>query len=159
MNFTNSQEASFRRAVRRAIKDAQDFTGKEKEIVTYIVNLWFHHRNGPKGYIHPSKKLIAKKVGCSVRTVATCLLKLRVVEVIRPVSHMNGGKAFATRYKVDIAGLLVFCGCDWVDEFIQNCTLTGQRIAHFRYAKIAHCISNVSPCPSQNDKTNGDGNE
>lgn len=151
-DFKTSTEAAWRRVVRAAIRNADkgDLTKTEKDLTIAIVNLWFHHRNGPRGYIHPSKKVLAKKAKCSVRTVATCLTKLRNVGALRPVSHMRGGKGFSTRYKVNLRSLFTFCGCDYPDEIAINCTLTELKIAHLGYAKIAHCISNVPSYEKKN---------
>lgn len=157
-NFKDSQEAAFRRIVRNAIRKGP-FTKGERDVTLALVNIWFYHENGPKGYIHPSRKMLAKRAGVSVRTVASTLSKLRAGGMILPVSSVKGGKAKATRYVVDISYLLTFCGADWVDELLRghpkNCTVSGSKIARYARAKIAHCNNNVQSPLSQNGKPGG----
>jgi len=158
-DFKDSQEAAFRRIVRQAIRKGP-FTKGERDVTLALVNLWFHHRNGPKGYIHPSRKMLAERAGVSVRTVASTLAMLRAGDMIVPVSGLRGGKAKATRYKVNARQVMVFCGVDWLDEFMRgtggNCTVWKPEIARYGRAKIAHCISNVSTGLSQNGEGGSD---
>lgn len=159
VRFSDSQEASYRRLVRHAIRKGE-LTRAERDVTLVIVNQWFHHRNGPKKFIHPSREHIAAKAKVSVRTVASALSMLRAAQVLVPVSSLTGGKARATQYQVNLSALMVLCGCDWIDEFLRglarNCTVSKPEIARYEGAAIAHCLKEtVEPCdePSQEPVT------
>lgn len=148
--FKDSHEAAFRRMVRGAIKKGP-FSRAERDITLAIVNHWFHHKGGPKKFIHPSREAIAKKSGTCVRSVASAFAMLRDCDILRPVSGMNGGRHKATHYTVDVWKLMVFCGVTWVEEFLsgagQNCTVSSPDFARFsatgNRAAIAHCLNDV----------------
>lgn len=88
----------FRRIARR--NKTGDLTRSETETLVAIINLWLHHRNGPKGFIHPSRAKLAKTAKCSDATVKRALLKFRKMGLIRSVSGVKGGQAKTTRYVV-----------------------------------------------------------
>lgn len=152
-SFKDSQEAAFRRLVRQAIRKG-DLTKGERDVTLAIVNLWFHHRNGPKGYIHPGREKLAKSAGVTVKTVSRTLASLRAAGVLTPLNGVSGGGKTPTHYTVNTHALLVLCGCDWVDDFMrgraQNVPLSNGKMSHCRRDKMSHSIINVSPCPSQN---------
>lgn len=109
--FQNSQEAAFRRAIRDRVKKA-GFKKSERDIVLVLVNLWFQHRNGPKGFIHPGREKLAKRTGYSVWTVSHCLKMLRSAEVLEATEYERGQGQHATRYKLDLVALVDLCGFD-----------------------------------------------
>lgn len=110
-SFKDSQEAAYRRLMRDAVRKG-GFSKSERDVTLAILNMWFHHRNGPKGFIHPSRKMIAKKADVSVKTVSRTLAMLRGFGALVPVSGTRGGKSHATQYKVDDLGLYQLCGGD-----------------------------------------------
>lgn len=117
IDFKDSQENAFRRLTRQAIRSGIK-NKHHRDVVLAIINHWFHHKSGPKDYIHPSRSRIAKIADVSVRTVATVLSKMREAGVLIPVSTLNGGRSFSTRYKVDHVALFVMCGKDWTKRFL-----------------------------------------
>lgn len=110
-SFKDSQEAALRRILRQAVRKA-GFSKAHRDVTLAILNYWLHHKSSGKGYMHPSRKVIAKKSEVSVRTVATVLDNLRAARVLLPVSRLGGGRSFATRYKLDELALMQFCGLD-----------------------------------------------
>lgn len=118
--FKDSQEAAYRRLMRNAVRRG-GFSKSERDVCLAIVNLWLHHKNGPKAYIHPSRKSIARKAEVSVRTVATVFALLRETGVLVPISRIKGGRGFATRYKLDELALFQLCGLD-MDQIIAAMT-------------------------------------
>ena len=138
IQFKDSQEAAFRRMVRDAVRKGP-FTLGQKEITLALVNLWFHHRNGPDGFIHPGREKLARKTKLSIRLVADTLAMLRAAGVLHVVSHGKGGWGTSTRYKMNLVALLTLCGCNWVDQFLAgNCTHSAIIFAHTLQAKTAH---------------------
>lgn len=91
-----------RRIIRR---NKAGLTRSEAEALVCLVNLWLHHRNGPNGYIHPGRKLIAKRAKCSVPTVARALKLFRELELISPIKHLKGGQRTATQYTVNFTAI------------------------------------------------------
>lgn len=59
-SFKDSQEYTLRRLVRGAVRKSP-LTRDERDVTLALVNVWFHHRHGPKGYIHPGCQALAKK--------------------------------------------------------------------------------------------------
>lgn len=150
-SFKNSQEANFRRMVRQAIRKGP-FTKGERDVTLAVVNMWFHHKGGPKPYIHPGREKIAKKSGVTVKTVSRCLATLRASNVLAAVNGLSGGGKVATKYTVNVWSLMTLCGCDWVDEFMrgrsQNVPLSGAEMSHCRRDKMSR--SNIGTSnPSQ----------
>ncbi len=110
--FKDSHEAAYRRLMRGAVRKSP-MTKGERDVTLAMLNVWFHHRNGPKKYIHPSREALAKKAGVSVRTVATVLSILRDSGALIVMSdHLKGGQGRATRYRFDDLSLLAMCGLD-----------------------------------------------
>ena len=111
--FTDTDHGVERRLARQGI--AKGFkTGVlnrlERDLITCLANLWFHHRgeNG-EGNIRPGKKLLANRAKCSERTVARLLKRLREAQILIPISYLKGGRR-ATRYKLDMRKLMDWCG-------------------------------------------------
>lgn len=146
--FEKSQEAAFRRLVRQAIRKGP-FTKSERDITLALFNHWFHHKNGPKSYIHPGRKKLAKKAGVTEKTVSRCLSMLRVSGVIRPLGPLKGNRYKATEYAVDPYALFVLCGCDWVDHFVRNVPSRMPGMSHLQRDKMSHRINNVKADPFQ----------
>ena len=110
-DFRKSMEAAFRRTVRQAIKRAP-LTRAEREITIVLTNLWFVHRNGQFGFIHPSKRAIAKRARCTERTVQRCLQMLKGADVLTITKNEKGGKRLAPHYRLSITALLTLCNAD-----------------------------------------------
>lgn len=106
--FKASQEAAFRRVVRATIRKAP-FTKSERDVTLALVNHWFFHRNGKKGYIHPGREKLAKKANVSVKTASRCLGFLRSIGAITATAHLAGLHGDATEYTVNIVTLLHIC--------------------------------------------------
>lgn len=145
--FKDSQEAAMRRMVRTAVRNGP-FTRAERDVTLAIVNHWFHHKSGPKGFIHPSREAIAKKAKVCVKTVSRSLDVLRGNTILVPVSGIGGGKAKATRYNVDLHSLMVVCGCVWATEFLRgasaNVPVSGAEMSRYGRDKMSHCLNDVA---------------
>ena len=154
-NFKNSNEAALRRFVRSAIKHS-DLSRANKDVTTAIVNLWFHHRNGPEGVIHPGRDKLAKSAKCTVKSVSRCLSMLKVAGVVVAVKYENGGQ-LSTRYRVRIGALLALCGCDIPGEIggqlyaipSKNVPVEKSKMSRFTRDKMSHGIYNVGHVPFQ----------
>lgn len=109
--FRDSHEAAYRRLMRWWVRKAP-FTKAERDVTLALLNVWFHHRNGPKKYIHPSRRKIAKTAGVSVKTVSRALDTLRMGGALVVMSDTKGGRNTATRYRFDDLSLLAMCGVD-----------------------------------------------
>lgn len=120
--FKDSQEAAFRRMLRDAIKRGP-FTKSERDVTLAMANHWLHHKGGRKPFIHPSREIMAKKAGVSVKTVSRVLDTLRTIGAIVPVSGLKGGKGKATQYSFKAWQLMAYCGCDWLDEFARGASI------------------------------------
>jgi hypothetical protein len=152
--FKSTLEASFRRVVRDVIRDSYMSKG-EQAVTLAVVNLWFHHRNGPKGHIHPGRERLAKTAKVSVRTVAATLAKLREGGVLIVVGRPRGEGQKPTQYKVRLTEIFRFCGADlpeWMEGDLtrhagsqggQNCTPDCTPLAHHWRAEIAHSLTDV----------------
>lgn len=154
-NFSDSQEAVFRRHCRDAAKRGP-FSKGERDVVLAVLNLWFVHRKKDGGVFHPGRTKLARRAGVSVRTVASTLAMLRDAGVMQTVSHAKGGWGKATRYTFDVIAYFPACGFDYPafipgDLVVQNCTHSRPPIAHNMRAKIAHGISNPSESAFAND--------
>ena len=132
--------------VRDAIRKG-DFTKGQRDVTLALVNTWFHHRGGPKGYIHPGRKALAKKAGVCVRTAASTLAMLRASGVCLPIANLKGGQGAATRYKLNLHALLTLCGCDWLDTFMsgytRNCTVKTEEL-HGKVGQKLHTVLKTS---------------
>lgn len=158
-NFKESEVFSFQRFMRARVKQCEDLTKTERDITVFLLNLWFRHANGPKGYIHPGRNLIAKKCGCTTKTASRTLGKLRASGIIIPLNDPKGGR-LSTQYIIDVSSLAVFCGCDWVDIFRRNARanvpVKKSEMSRFLRDKMSPCIKNVAIDPSQELETSGD---
>lgn len=149
-SFKDSQEAAFRRVMRRTIRSGP-FTRSEREVVLAFVNHWFHHRNSTKGVVHPGRKKLAKRAKVSIRTVASVLDLLRKYRAIEAVAHLHGLHGNATEYTVNVVALTELCAKRKEDlrvNGVQNCTGSGR-------AKNAHRISNVISLKNQKRQASG----
>lgn len=85
---------------------------------------------------------------------------LRAAGVLLAVSHLGGGQATATRYRVDVAALRVLCGATWLDEFMRGQTGNGaaqppetrNELSRNTRGKMSHCNANVGTCLSQDSE-------
>ena len=129
--FNASIEAAWRRILRQAISES-GMTRGQKAVTTKIVDLWMHHRNGPKGYIHPGREKLAKAAKVSVRTVATTLSELRSAGVLRVVGRPKGEGQRPTEYAISTLRLLDLCGVDrpdWAEgELAEVACKTGKEL-------------------------------
>jgi DNA-binding transcriptional ArsR family regulator len=153
-SFKASQEAAFRRVVREVIRDSYMSKG-EQAVTLAVVNLWLHHRNGPKGHIHPGRERLARSAKVSVRTVASTLAKLREGGVLIVVARPRGEGQKPTQYRVNLIEIFRFCGADlpaWMEGNLtpfsggsggQNCTPDCTPLAHHWRAEIAHSLTDV----------------
>lgn len=141
-DFRKGQEASFRRLVREVIRKGP-FTKSERDVTLALVDQWFHHKGGPKPYIHPGREKLAKRAGCTVKTVSRTLGKLSAAGIAEPLSHAKGGRGKATTYRINLIALLAYCGCNWLDEFarmtgpagVQNVPVSGSEMSRFWASK------------------------
>jgi hypothetical protein len=105
------EAAHLRRIIRR--NKGAVLTNSEIKVLVALVNLWLYHRNGPKGYIHPGRKLLAKKAGVSVVTVARSLEIFRILGIAKAIRNLKGGNGRATQYVVDTDAIKeIFDPCD-----------------------------------------------
>ena len=115
-SFRDTANYSAQRYTRSVVLKSKTLTEKQKKVTTYLLNLWFRHYNGPKGYIHPSKNLICKKVGCSKITAQWCLRLLRDAGAIIPIGYSSKSGKRATRYVFDIIALMRACGHEPIEH-------------------------------------------
>lgn len=158
--FRDTPESALRRLVRLVIRKSP-LTKSEQAVTLAVVNLWFHHRNGPKGYIHPGRERLAKSARVSVRTVASTLARLRDGGALVVVGRPKGEGQKPTEYRIDVSALLVICGTDLPTVMSgrlvpmgrksggQNCTPLKSEIAHHMGAGIAHSLKDVAPAFSR----------
>jgi hypothetical protein len=107
-DFADSQEATFRRLIRDAIRKGP-FTKSERDVTLAFINHWFRHRNGSKRVIHPGREKLAKKAGVAIKTVSRCLDVLRHYGAIEATACLDGLHGKATEYTVDVVRLLALC--------------------------------------------------
>ena len=136
--------------MRDAVRKSK-MTRVERDITIALVNLWFHHKAGPEGCIRPGREKIAKRVGCSVKSVTRCLSMLKASGSIRAIAYEKGGTK-ATRYKVSLYNLLILCGADLPEWMGENVPLSGSKMSRFTGDKMSHGIYTVQACPSQSGK-------
>lgn len=105
----HQERSEARRGIAKGFKTGV-FNRLERDLITMLANLWFHHRgeNG-EGVIRPGREYLAKRAKCSVRTVASLLKRLREQGILITVAYAKGGRN-ATRYQIDMHKLLVWCG-------------------------------------------------
>jgi DNA-binding transcriptional ArsR family regulator len=116
--FKDSKAFSFQKAIRADIRKS-DMTRGEKDVTLAIVNLWFYHKSGPKGFIAPGRAALAKKASVTERTVSRALAMLRAAGVLEATSNLNGEGQKRTRYKVRMLPLMLLCGSD-IPEWIEG---------------------------------------
>jgi hypothetical protein len=104
-DFKQSNEYAIRRATRNCIRKGAGLTRTERDILTHLTALWYHHRNN-SGIIRPGRKAIAKKCQCSIPTVTRALSKFTEMQFIEAVKYAKGGRN-ATRWTVDISTILM----------------------------------------------------
>lgn len=108
-DFRKSREASWRRYLRSAVRQSA-MTRAQKDVTLGVLNLWLHHRNGPKAVIHPGRERLAKDAKVSVRTVAATLKALRDAGVLKARKHAHGEGQKPTEYTMNTLALIVHCG-------------------------------------------------
>ena len=118
MSFKKSNEHAARRLVRSAIRNSE-LTRGQKEVTVAVANLWFHHRTGHDKVVRAGQRKIAKTAKASIPTVYRTLCLLEAAGVLIAVKNPKGGSG-PTHYKMDLNALMTFCGCDWVDDFLQG---------------------------------------
>lgn len=107
VDFKKSREAERQRYARSVIRKAKRemLTKSERDVLLVVVNLWFYHKCGRDGFIHPGRNKIAKRADVSVVTVARALARLRAYGFVDAVDYAKGGRK-ATRYFVDLDCIL-----------------------------------------------------
>lgn len=106
----HDRERNFaRKALDKAFREGL-LSRTERDVARTVLNLWFYHR-GPKftGVIRPGRAYLARKNKCSIRTVASLLKRLREAGVLETIAYAKGG-CRATHYRLDVHGLMVWCG-------------------------------------------------
>lgn len=103
VDFKKSREAERQRYTRSIIRKIkrEKLTKAERDVLMVMVNLWFYHKCGPNGFIHPGREKIAKRSDVSVVTVSRSLATLKGFGVITSTEYEHGGRK-STRYFVDI---------------------------------------------------------
>lgn len=109
--FKKSLEASWRRYLRFAVRHS-NMTRGQKAVTVAILNLWLHHRNGPKSYIHPGRFKIAKVAEVTEKTVSRTMAVLRTAGVLRVRARLHGQGQRPTEYTMDVIALLELCGAE-----------------------------------------------
>ena len=132
-NFRQSPEHQLRRFVRKAIRGSK-MTRGQKEITTAIVNLWFHHRNGPEGIIRPGRKRLARHTQFTIKTVSRTFATLKKAGVLTATKNPKGGVR-PTHYIVNLNNLMAFCGEKWADEFLRGAYKSQAEIVPFGEGK------------------------
>lgn len=144
-NFSDSQEATFRRCIRSSVRDS-NLTRGEKEIALAFLNHWFVHRRD--GAVYPGRKKLAKRTGASMRAVnyAFCLFRDfgAITAVAYATGNADGERGKATEYTVDTIRLIALCEAPtavlkaWRQARIHApAGNTGCKIARLKGAKIA----------------------
>ena len=106
-DFEKSQEAAFRRNLRRIITQS-NLTRCERDITMALVNHWLHHRKKNDGVVHPGREKLAKRSGASLASVKRTLAMLRDAKVVRAVAHLEGRGRCATEYRLYPDRLIAF---------------------------------------------------
>lgn len=102
VDFAKSRRAEEQRYIRRVIRriHRDKLTKSQRDVLMVLVNTWFYHEAGPRGYIHLGTSKIAKKAGCAQITVKRALTVFRDLGIIRAVAYLKGGTGKATQYRV-----------------------------------------------------------
>lgn len=142
-SFRDSNEAALRRIVRDAIRRGP-FTAMQRDVVLAILNHWFHHKSGPKPFIHPSRAMIAKRSNCTIKTVSRTMGILRTSNILVAKSNLICGKGKSVQYQVNLYALFTLCGMDWVDAFASdkgaNVPFTAPQMSRLGRDKMSHCL-------------------
>lgn len=109
VDFAKSKTAEEERRIRRMIRRSKALSRSERDVLMALVNLWFYHRSGPTGEMHPGCDRIAKRAKVSVITVKRSLKLFRERRVLTALAYLEGGRK-ATRYTMDLANLAA-----WLD--------------------------------------------
>ena len=141
--FRDSFNFSARRTVRQIIKKS-DLTKAEKEILTALVNLWVHHYGGRLKYIHPGRKHLAKKAGCTVVTVARALSAFRNFGFIAATKRLNGEGQRPTEYTVDLLKIIQTLSNDMPETVISE-------LVEYVSKTYRNDTTNDTPLAYQND--------
>lgn len=97
-----AERAKAEAAYTRRIIRKSDFTRAEKDVLIKLIGLWFYHRNGRKGFIHPGRDKLAKAAKASDKTVQRALSVFRDLDFIKAMRYAKGGTGCATQYLVNI---------------------------------------------------------
>lgn len=135
--------------VRGGIRRCKSMRKGDLECLMYLTNLWFYHR-GSDGFIRPGSALVAKRLGCSIRTAKTRMKTLRDAGYLVPIAYEKGGSArgrsFATWYFVDVGKILQDMvpvpswGCDQWEKISGRSARFHQRANEIASrAKLARC--------------------
>lgn len=108
ISFADSQEAIFRRSVRRSVRTSP-LTKGQRDVLMAFMNHWMHHRKSKDGMVHPGREKIAKKAGVTIKTVSRLFEVLRFYDVISAEAHLNGLNGCATLYSVNTIRFFEFC--------------------------------------------------
>lgn len=152
IDFQDSQEAAFRRAIRRTIAKGP-FTKSEKAVALAFFNHWFFHRKYKDGIVYPGRERIAKKADVSIKTVSNVFSMLRHYGVLIPHAHLNGLQGNATEYSVNHIALLDLCTKKRADLAYNG----EQKVPSCGRAKITHRSCDVINFPSQDLKQQSGG--
>ncbi|MFQ6755325.1 hypothetical protein V6Z72_13325 [Cereibacter sphaeroides] len=104
IDFKESRAAQEAREIRRIIRRTGLVTKSERDVLMAVVNLWFYHRSGPEGIMHPGCDKIRRRAKVSIITVKRSLKLFRERRVLRAVAYEKGGRK-ATRYVMDLVAL------------------------------------------------------
>lgn len=154
VQFVESRARREQAEVRRIIRKIRRvmLTKSERDILMAVVNLWFHHANGPLGYIHPGCETLANRANVSVITVKRALSRLRDYGVISAINHAKGGRNHATDYTVNLIKLReVFDPSGVV-------TIPGV-LVEFVPVRSTQSVTNDTVCTTRNDTVYGYQND
>lgn len=146
--FQSSVEGAWRRYLRSAVR-LSAMTQGQKAVTVALLNLWLHHRNGPKGYIHPGRAKLAKASRMTEKTVSRTLALLRTAGVLCVRKRLRGEGQRPTEYTFRVIPMLELCGAE-IPEWNEG-ELVGVRIEWLtEKAKVVGQMSHHSStkCPT-----------
>ena len=149
VEFRSSIEGAWRRYLRSAVRHSA-MTPGQKAVTTAILNLWLHHRNGPKGYIHPGRAKIAKAAKVTEKTVSRTMAVLRTAGVLRVRRRLHGEGQHPTEYTMGLVPMLELCGAEipeWTEGELTEIPIID---AKWRDKCPTTYGRNVSPLAGQN---------
>lgn len=159
--YRASIEASWRRYLRSAVRQSA-MTRGQKSVTVAILNMWLHHRNGLKGYIHPGRAKIAKSANVTEKTVSRTMAVLRTSGVLCVRRRLHGEGQRPTEYTMMLGPMLELCGAEFpewargelVEMHNEKPRVSGKiasQMSHHSWAKCpTTCMPNVSPLVGQN---------